>query len=115
MAPSPASASRPQPTEDAPGQARKEGIAVATYTVNTNARQDAGLAAYRAEINADRAAQTPPLGPLTLAQVADALFGRMLAARADRADEDERNTLKDAYQAATPATKAQVKSLLGVS
>jgi predicted transcriptional regulator len=85
---------------------------MATYSVTTTAKQDTGLAAYRAEINADRA--TNGQAALTLAQVADALFGRMLAARADRADEDEKNTIREAWAAASAATKASIKTTLGL-
>lgn len=86
---------------------------MATYSVTTTAKQDQGLAAYRAEINAQRAAAGQ--AALTLAQTADTVFGRVLAARADRDDEDKRQRLRDAYATASGATQAQVDALLGVT
>lgn len=86
---------------------------MASYTVTTNAKQDQGLAAYRADVNAQRVAAGQ--SALTLPQVADLVFGRTLAGRADRDDEDKRQRLRDAYEGAAPATQAQVDALLGVS
>lgn len=86
---------------------------MANYTVTTNAKQDIGLAAYRADINAERAL----LGQsaLTLAQVADGIFGKVCNARADREAEDKRKRRADAFDAAAPATQASIDATLGVS
>lgn len=85
---------------------------MATYNFTTTARQDTGLAFARTEINAERAERGQ--SALTLAQVFDFLAGRMLGGFADRSDEDDRRTLREAYINATPAQRASARAALGL-
>jgi hypothetical protein len=85
---------------------------VATYTVTTTARQDAGLAYKLAEINAQRAAAGQ--GALTPAQALNIIVDMMLRSYADSADEDERTTVRQAWIDATPAQRAAAKTALGL-
>jgi len=84
---------------------------MATYNFTTSARNDVGLAAFRAEVNAQRAANGQ--SAITLAQAFDALASRACNEWADQADERDRQSLRDLYIAATPAQRAAARTALG--
>jgi len=88
---------------------------MATYTITTSNAEENGLAFVVAERNAQRAAQTPPLPPLTNAQfVDDILVRRSLIDFNKRRKDAENNQVESAYDAATNAVQNQVKTLLGI-
>jgi hypothetical protein len=85
---------------------------MASYSYTTTTRNDAGLAAFRAYVNALRAANGQ--AAITLAQAYDAFVNKGLNEWADQADEDERATIRQAWIAATPAQRAAAKTALGL-
>lgn len=85
---------------------------MATYTFTTTAAQDAVLQARVDAANAERAARTPPVAPLTVEQYLRALLvGLVKSWRA----EDEDKLVRRAYTqpaSLTTAEKSTVRALL---
>ncbi len=80
----------------------------------TTPKQDARLAEYLTELNADRAAQgDPPFSDIN-ALAADLLKIQLLA-WVRRMEDNEAGAVRLAYASATNSVQAQVKTLLGVS
>ena len=88
---------------------------MATYTIDTSAAEEKGLAFVVAERNAQRAAETPPKPPLTNAEYVDKiLVRRSLIAFNQQRKAAEAKQVGDAYGEADSATKNAVKSALGL-
>lgn len=88
---------------------------MATYTIDTSAAEEKGLAFVVAERNAQRAAETPPKPPLTNAEYVDQiLVRRSLIAFNQQRKAAEAKQVGDAYGEADSATKNAVKSALGL-
>ena len=88
---------------------------MATYTIDTSAAEEKGLAFVVAERNAQRAAENPPKAPLTNAEYIDQiLVRRSLLAFRDQMKAAEANAISAAYDAANNATQNAVKSALGL-
>jgi hypothetical protein len=85
---------------------------VATYSYTTTARNDSGLAAFLAYVNAQRAANGQ--GAITLTQAFNALVSKSMNDWADQADEDERQTVRQAWINATTAQRTAAKTALGL-
>lgn len=91
---------------------------MATLSYTTSTLEDQAIAHKRAKINTERAAQEPPLEALTTVQVLQ-LYVRervenILAHWISEMRADEAPTLRQAFEAADDATKAQIKTLLGL-
>lgn len=88
---------------------------MATYSYTTTAAEEAGLTEVVAGVNAQRAAQSPPLPALTngqyLLSILQSAFASYQQQKAARVATD----LKTNYQNASAATQAQVQALLGVT
>ena len=88
---------------------------MATYTIDTSAAEEKGLDYVVAKRNAARAAETPPKPALTNAEyLDDILVRRSLKAFNDERKREDAAAVGTAYDAATNATKNQVKALLGL-
>lgn len=88
---------------------------MATYTITTTTNQDTILARFLTKQNAERAAESPPLPPYAdiQAMIRGVLVGAVQSWRAQQRDED-RALVGDAYNNATPAVQATVKTTLGL-
>jgi len=80
----------------------------ASFTITTTPEQDAALAALRRQVNTGRET------PLTAKQFLDYMTAQWLDSLVSKAGEDDKTTLREAYQSAPQATKDQIKTLLGV-
>ena len=87
---------------------------MATISVTTTAAQDAALAAVIAKENAERAAQIPPATPWTTATYVQRIVRGLLDSYVEHLRAETHTSLKDAYEAASAGTKAQIKTLLGL-
>lgn len=87
---------------------------MADYTVTTTTRQEAVLAVILTRSNAARAAQTPPLPALTLAQYVDARLTDVIKSYVAQLDEEGARAVRDAFLAASPADQTAVKTRLGL-
>lgn len=84
------------------------------YTITLTAEQDAALATLLVRTNAARAAQTPPLAAITVAQYIQARATEVAESyRLQLAAEDEAAVLT-AFKNATAAKQGQVKTTLGL-
>ena len=88
---------------------------MATYTVTTNAKEEAVIAWDLARRNAERAAEIPPKAPWTAADYVDTiLVRRNLKSRQSQMEQDDAARVATAYAAATNATQTTVKTALGL-
>lgn len=76
---------------------------MATYTINTNARREAGITAAVAIENARRAALTPPLAAVTNDQYVQAVINGAFDSYADQAESSSTDGIKAAAKAANVA------------
>ena len=86
---------------------------MATYTLTTTANQDTILARFLVKQNAERVAQDLPPYVDIQAMIRGVLVGAAQSWRAQQLDED-RALVGDAYNNATPAVQATVKTALGL-
>lgn len=85
-----------------------------TYTITLTAEQDAALATLLTRTNTARAAQTPPLAAITVAQYIQARATEVAESyRLSLAAEGEAAVVT-AYKAATAAKQASIKTTLGI-
>ena len=80
----------------------------ASFTITTTAEQDGALVLLRAKMNVGRAI------PLTAVQFRDFLVAQWLDNLVAQGTADTHSSLRDRYEAADAATKAQIKTLLGM-
>jgi hypothetical protein len=79
---------------------------MANYSYNTSANEEAAITYAVSLENARRAAQTPPLPPLTNGQYILAILQAAFASYAQQRAANDISTLQTQYQAATPAKQA---------
>jgi hypothetical protein len=87
---------------------------MASFTVTSNARQDAGIARTLARVNAERAAQRPPLGALTADQYVLATVRAAFDSWTAQSDDEDATTVHLGYTAATPAQRNAARAALGL-
>lgn len=87
---------------------------MAVYSLTTSAAEEIALSRIVARANAERAARVPPLPPLTNAQYVDGVLTQLIASYVREHRDLTEGEVKDAYRAATPAVKGQVRTLLGL-
>lgn len=81
----------------------------ATITITTTPEQDEALITLRRKLNADRPT------PLTMAEFKDYLTAQWVDSWVSQAGEHSKTTLREGWEKATPTTKDQVKTLLGIT
>ena len=84
------------------------------YTISTTTTQETGLTKTVAKVNADRAAETPPKSAITNTQYVNKISKGAFDSYVNQTDEEDRASVKDAFKDADAATKAQIKTLLGL-
>ena len=84
------------------------------YTITTTAAQESALTTIVDHINVERAAMTPPKAAITNTQYINKLYKGVFDSYVEQTDEEERVSVKDAWKGADSATKAQIKTLLGL-
>ena len=90
---------------------------MATYalTVTTSANDEKGLAFALAQINAERAARTPPLDPLTAQTYLQRVIDGVVTDYKRQYKQDLRERVGAALDTATNAQVTQVATVLGVT
>lgn len=88
---------------------------MATHNLTTTNARETALQAKTDQANARRAAQTPPLAPLTATQYLQARVNDVLDDYVAQEQTTDADTLREAYRNAAPADKAAVKARLGLS
>ena len=83
---------------------------MATYTLTTTAAQETAISFVVAQENARRAAQNPPLGPITNAQYLKAVTDNAFDSYAKQAADIDISEVATAYKSATPAKQAAAKA-----
>lgn len=86
---------------------------MATYTINTNAAEEAAIAWAVARVNVQRAADGKP--ELTKAELLDFFVRQQVTPAAAQMREDEDGAVSAAFKAASQAKRQQAKTVLGLS
>ena len=87
---------------------------MATYSVTTNEIQEKVFTWIVARVNADRAAQNPPLPPLTNNQYFLVLLSSWFQNQKSQYDEAETRTLRNIWASLTDEQKAQIRAIAGI-
>ena len=82
---------------------------MANFTVSTTPEQDAARVALRAKMNAERDV------PLTPVEFRDYLVAQWLDGLVAQGNQNSEVSLREAWQQANAAKRAQVKTVLGIS
>jgi len=87
---------------------------MADYTLTTTTEQETALTEVIGELNAERAKQTPPLPAVTNNQYVIKRFGDVFDNYVKQMEEKNQISIREAWGNADAATRARVKSELGI-
>lgn len=85
---------------------------MADYTVTTNNRQEEALDWVLARMNANRAAQVPPLAPVAKDDFVQSEFREVVRRHLDEFRDFKRRDIGDLYAEANASKRAQVDAIL---
>jgi hypothetical protein len=88
---------------------------MATINLVSTAGQDVIIQRVLDKVNAERAAQVPPLAALTIPQYITSILVSAFQGWKQHQDQEDLEALKTAWSTATTTQKNQVKTTLGVS
>lgn len=88
---------------------------MASRTITTTAAQETALAHVVARVNAERAAQSPALPALSVAEYLQHVVGKTLDSYISARQERHQQQIRDAWQTASAAERTAALAALGVT